>query len=196
MLSNAAGKITQLQLKHSISIHLKNGFYKSLNFQIQVFVELRNLLFSYYCTAGNFLLCLCGRLFTTVQVVMFCLTEFLFKTNGDCLIPANYCHFIEQGPFLKRQQLLLNWKCQNVYGNFCFNELTISSVYNLICPGVDTPFICLNGEAPPERRTFFGFQVYKREGIYQFKDMTRKGKIVTLVCKKAKKGQTEAFYYP
>ena len=46
------------------------------------------------------------------------------------------------------------------------------------CPGGGTPYNGLYGEAPPERGTFFRFQVYKRVGISQDEVYKRVGKSV------------------
>ena len=45
-------------------------------------------------------------------------------------------------------------------------------------PGGATPYSGLYGEAPPERGTFFRFQVYKRVGISQAEVYKRVGKSV------------------
>ena len=44
--------------------------------------------------------------------------------------------------------------------------------------GGGTPYNGLHGEAPPERGTFFRFQVYKRVGISQVEVYKRVGKSV------------------
>ena len=44
--------------------------------------------------------------------------------------------------------------------------------------GGGTPYNHLYGEAPPERGSFFGLQVYKRVGISQVEEYRRVGKSV------------------
>ena len=46
------------------------------------------------------------------------------------------------------------------------------------CPGGDTSYNGLHGEAPPERGTFFRLQVYKRVGISQVEVYKMVGKSV------------------
>ena len=52
------------------------------------------------------------------------------------------------------------------------------------CPG-GTPYNGLYGEAPPERGTFFRFQVYKKVGISKIEVYKRVGKSVIYVFKRA-----------
>ena len=51
----------------------------------------------------------------------------------------------------------------------------------------------LYGEAPPERGSFFGSQVYERVGISLFEVYERVGRSVLEVCKKAQKDQQMYF---
>ena len=86
---------------------------------------------------------------------------FHMKANSDCLIQSILI-LQRKGHFIFETTLVffffLNW---NVFGNFCFNELTISSAGAKI----QCSYICLYGEAPPERGIFFRPQEYERVTI-------------------------------
>ena len=59
----------------------------------------------------------------------------------------------------------------------------------MCCPGGGTSFYGgLHGEAPPERGTFFRFELYERIGISRLEIFERVGKSVISVGKKAQKG--------
>ena len=55
--------------------------------------------------------------------------------------------------------------------------------------GGGTPFKVLNGEAPPERGTFFMLQVYERVGILLVEVFYRVGKSVISVCELAQRAE-------
>ena len=54
--------------------------------------------------------------------------------------------------------------------------------------GGGTPYKALYGKAPPERGTFFRFQVYERVRIFLFEVYERLGKSVIWVYERAQKG--------
>ena len=60
--------------------------------------------------------------------------------------------------------------------------------------GWGTPYNGLYRGAPPERGTFFRFQVYERVGISLVEEYKRVGKSVIRICKRAQKGLTDEFY--
>ena len=59
--------------------------------------------------------------------------------------------------------------------------------------GGGTPFKVLNGEAPPERGTFFMLQVYERVGILLVEVFKRVGKSVISVCEMAQRAEQMNF---
>ena len=60
--------------------------------------------------------------------------------------------------------------------------------------GRGTPYNGLYREAPPEKGTIFGLQVYARVGILIVEVHERVGKSVIWVCGKGPKGRTDEFY--
>ena len=73
---------------------------------------------------------------------------------------------------------------------FVLNEVVTWNRINY--PG-GTPYNGQNGEAPPERDTFFNIQAYEKVGISVAEVCERVKKSALLVCKKAKNGSETHF---
>ena len=73
-------------------------------------------------------------------------------------------------------------QCRSTFGSL--------SPLELVMPRGEggTPYKALYGKAPPERGTFFRFQVYERVRIFLFEVYERLGKSVIWVYERAQKG--------
>ena len=90
------------------------------------------------------------------------------------------------GFYMKREGTISIFLCLSSLKFFYQTVLLFpyrDSEVELVHTGAGTPYNGLDGEAPPERGTFFRLQVYESVGISLNKVLERVGKSVISVCK-------------